>query len=242
MSESPFFAFLSREINELRRRLLICLAALVLVAGLMMGCPSWQHSWALQGLSFLESQLLPAGLHLVYLSPLEPMAVAMKLSLAVAFLACLPLLLWHVVGFTLPALAAGMRPFYVRFALLSVLFMGAGLFLTYQFMLPLTLKMLLAYGTAAGGVPTLTFENFYSFCVLVLLAFALPFEAPLVMGFLQRFNLVEAKTFRSIRLKAYGVFMIVSQFVTPDPLITPTIFCLVSFALYEIGILMGSLL
>lgn len=240
MSESPFFSFLAREINELRRRLLICLGALALVSGLMMGFPSWEHSWSLQLLAYLQARLLPQGLHLVYLNPLEPMAIAMKVSLAVAFLICLPLTLWHFVAFTLPALAKGMRGFYVRFALLSVLFIGAGIYLTYAFMLPITLKMLLAYGQAAGGVPMLTFERFYSFCVLVILAFALPFETPLVMGFLQRFNLVEAATFRSIRLKAYGVFMIVAQFVTPDPLVTPTIFCLVSFALYEIGILMGN--
>jgi Tat protein translocase TatC len=240
MSESPFFDFLAREINELRRRLFICLGALALVSGLMMGFPSWEHSWALQLLAYLQTQLLPSGLHLVYLNPLEPMSVAMKVSVAVAFLSCLPLILWHGVAFTMPALAKGMRAFYARFVLLSVLFIGAGIYLTYAFMLPITLKMLLSYGQAAGGIPMLSFERFYSFCVLVIFAFALPFETPLIMGFLQRFNLVNASTFRSIRLKVYGVFMIVAQFVTPDPLVTPTIFCVVCFALYEIGILMGS--
>ena len=240
MDDFPFIQFVIREIDELRRRLLICLAALALVSGLMIGFPSWEHSWALQLLSALQSRLLPEGVHLVYLNPLEPMAIALKFSVSVSFMLCLPLLIWHFTAFTLPAFSEGMRGFYLKFTLLSVAFIAAGLFLTYEFMLPLTLKMLLAYGQAAGGVPMLTFERFYSFCLVVLFAFALPFETPLVMGFLQRFNIVEAKTFRAIRLKAYGVIMIVSQFVTPDPLLTPTIFCAVSFVLYEIGILMGS--
>jgi sec-independent protein translocase protein TatC len=240
LSEYPFIDFLAREIGELRRRLLICLGALALASTLMMGYPSWDNSWALQLLGYLQTHLLPQGVHLVFLDPLEPMAVAIKLSLGVSLLACLPLLLWHFVAFTAPALAKGMRAFYIRFTILSVLFIAAGLALTYAFMLPLTLKMLLAYGQVAGGVPMITFDRFYSFCVLVLLAFALPFETPILMGFLQRFNFVEAKTFREHRLKAFGLIMIVSQLVTPDPIITPSIFCAVSFLLYEVGIWMGS--
>lgn len=240
MSEYPFIDFIVREVDELRRRLLVVLLALALVSGLMMGAPSWEHSWALQLLSYLQTHLLPQGVHLVYMHPLEPMAVAMKVSVAVAILLCLPLLLWQFVAFTAPAMAPGMRGFYVRFVTLSIAFVSLGLFLTYAFMLPLTLKMLLAYGQASGAEPMLSFDRFYGFCLLVLLAFALPFETPLIMAFLQRFNLVEAKTFRSIRLKAYGVIMIVSQFVTPDPLVTPTLFCVVSFLLYEVGIWMGA--
>ena len=52
-----------------------------------------------------------------------------------------------------------------------------------------------------------------------------------------RFNLVSADWFRAHRRQVYGVILLVAQFVTPDPLISPLIFTALGWALYEIGIL-----
>ncbi len=184
--------------------------------------------------------MLPAGTHLVFLSPLEPMTQMFKLALAVSVIACVPLLTYHFLAFTRPALDKGMHGFYVRFVVLAMAFFAAGLcFSGFQFMLPLTLKMLIRYGVQAGGEAQITFERFYSFITMFLLAFSLPFEIPLVIGFLHRFNLVPVDWFRAHRRQAYGVFLLVSQFVTPDPLVTPLIFTAMGITLYEVGILMA---
>lgn len=235
-SESPFLDFLIREGEELRRRLLWCLGALALVAGALIGLPNWEHSFALKLAAWLQQALLPAGIKLVFLDPLEPMMVVLKLSLIVAFTACSPLFIWHFLRFTMPAFEKGMRSFYLRFTFLALALFSLGAFLAAKFLLPLTLDMLLSYGISAGGVPQLTFERFYSFSALVVVAFALPFETPLIMGFLHRFNIVTSDNFRAWRWKAWGFFMILSQFVTPDPLVTPLIFTGLTIFLYELGL------
>ena len=236
---SPFIEFLIREGEELRRRLLWCLACFGLVSAVLLGAPTWEHSYALRLVAALQAALLPEGVKLVFMDPLEPMLVVFKVSLLASMLVSSPVLIWHFIAFTAPALAKGLRAYYVRFTLLALGLLSLGLWLTYKFMLPLTLKMLLAYGQAAGGTAMISFERFYSFSLMVLLAFALPFETPLLMSFLHRFNIVDVSNFRSWRWKVYGVFMIVSEFVTPDPLITPLIFIALSIVLYECGILLA---
>ncbi len=238
-SESPFLDFLVREGVELRRRLMWCVGSFMLISGLMLGAPSWEHSYAIQLFDHLQSALLPLGTKLVFLDPLEPMVVVFKLSMLASLVLTAPILIWHVFAFTAPALAPGMRSFYGRFVVLAILLFALGLWLTYRFMLPLTLHMLMAYGAAAGGSPMITFERFYSFSLLVLLAFALPFETPLLMGFLHRFNIVDVETMRRWRLKFYGVFILVAQFVTPDPIVTPLMFIGMMIVLFESGLLLA---
>ncbi len=236
--ESPFLRFVFSEFGELRRRFLWCLAILVLVCGALMGLPSWEHSWVMDISAWVQARLLPPGMRLVFLDPLEAMLVMFKVSMVVSLAACLPVLAYHFVAFTAPALDRGYRWFYTGFVLASVLLFALGAGLTFFFFLPLTVHMLVQYGLAAGGVAQITFDKFYSFVFLFLLVFSLPFEAPLVMGFLHHYNLVPASTFRTSRLKVYGVLIILSQFVTPDPVITPTIFIVMTILLYESGILL----
>jgi sec-independent protein translocase protein TatC len=239
MTESNFFQFIIREIDELRRRLLWCLASLGLVSAVLMGAPHWEDSYVIRLSNWLKQSLLPAGAHLVFLSPLEPMTQMFKLALAVSVIACVPVLTYHFLAFTRPALSEGMRGFYARFVVLAMLFFAIGLCFSGFLLAPLTFEMLIRYGVQAGGEAQITFERFYSFITMFLLAFSTPFEIPLLIGFLHRFNLVPVDWFKGHRRQAYGVFLLVSQFVTPDPLVTPLIFTAMGIALYEVGILMA---
>jgi sec-independent protein translocase protein TatC len=228
-----------REISELRRRFLWCLGSVGLVSAVLLGLPSWEHSFVLQLSTALKAALLPEGARLVFLSPMEPMAQMIKLSMVLGVLASFPILVWHFLAFTRPALPEGLRGFYGRAVFTASLLFAAGLAFSALVLAPLTFDLLISYGLAAGGEAQITFERFYSFITLFLLTFALPFEIPLLMAFLHRFNLVTVDWFRSVRLQAWGVFMLVSQFVTPDPIVTPLIFTVMGIVLYELGLLLS---
>jgi sec-independent protein translocase protein TatC len=234
---SGLFAFLTREFSELRRRLLWCVGCLLVVSCLLMGLPHWQDSYVMRLAAWVQQALLP-GNKPVFLDPLEPMMVMFKISVVVSVALCLPLLAYHFAAFTLPALDKGYKNFYLGFIAAAVGLLALGLAVTSVLFLPLTVKMLVDYGRAAGGLPQITFDRFYSFIFLFLLAFSLPFEAPLVMGFLHRFNLVPLGSLKAMRLKVYGVLVILSQFVTPDPILTPTLFIAETILLYESGLLL----
>ena len=237
MSQENFFNFIARELEELRRRLVWCLGSLALVSAVLMGAPRWEDSYVLRLSAVLKAKLLPPGAHLVFLSPLEPMVQMFKLSLVLGLIVCLPILVHHFIGFTKPALAEGMRGFYVKVILLALGLFAVGVTVSGLFLAPLTFDSLIHYGMQAGGEAQITFERFYSFIFLFLLTFAIPFEIPLVMAFLHRFNLVDVNWFRAHRRQAYGVVLLISQFVTPDPLISPLIFTALGWILFEVGIL-----
>lgn len=238
LSEYPFFAFLLREIKELRRRLLWCLGSVGLFSGVLIGLPTWEDSYVLRISTWMRDAWLPQGAKLVFLSPLEPMAQMIKLGTVLGFAASVPVLAWHFVAFTRPALPEGMRPQFTRFVALALGLFAVGLAFSGAVLAPLALDTLIGYGVAAGGEAQITFERFFGFLSVFLLAFALPFEIPLVMGFLHRYNLVSADWFRSVRLQAWGVGMLLSQFIMPDPILTPLIFTGLFIALYEGGLLL----
>ena len=237
MSEENFFNFIARELVELRRRFVWCMASLAVVSGVLMGAPHWEDSYVLRLSAIFKAKLLPPGAHLVFLSPLEPMVEMFKLSLALGLIACLPIWVYHFIGFTKPAFAEGMRSFYVKVTLLALGLFALGIAVSAVFLAPMTFDSLIRYGMQAGGEAQITFERFYSFIFLFLLTFATPFEIPLVMAFLHRFNLVDVDWFRGHRRQAYGVILLISQFVTPDPLISPLIFTALGWTLFEVGIL-----
>jgi sec-independent protein translocase protein TatC len=241
-AEFPFFAFVLREINELRARALWCVGSLVVSAGVLLAFPSWEDSYVLRFSTFLRNQLLPPEAHLVFLSPLEPMAQMIKLSMVLGTVISLPVLVWHFVRFTLPAMSEGLRGFYIRATFLALILLALGIAFSALVLMPMSFKMLISYGSHAGGEAQITFERFYSFITLFLLTFALPFEIPLVMGFLHRFNLVPSAWFRKHRFQAWGVLMLISQFVTPDPIVTPLIFTGMGIVLFESGLWMAYLL
>jgi sec-independent protein translocase protein TatC len=236
MGKQSFFDFLASELDELRRRLAWCLGALVLSSAVFMGAPSWEDSYVLRLSAWLKSVLLPPGAHLVFLSPLEPMVQMFKLSLALGAIVCLPIFVYHFIAFTAPAFSEGMRGFYVKVLLLSILLFAVGMAVSGIFLAPMTFGSLVHYGMAAGGEAQITFERFYSFILLFLLTFSAPFEIPLVMAFLHRFNLVPVDWFRLHRRQVYGVILLIAQFVTMDPLISPLIFTALGWLLYELGI------
>lgn len=237
MGKQGFFDFIASELNELRRRLVWSLGALVLASAVLMGAPSWEDSYVLRFSTWLKTALLPPGAHLVFLSPLEPMVQMFKLSLALGVILTLPILVYHFIAFTRPAFAKGMQSYYIRGILIALGLFAVGMAVSGFLLAPFTFSSLIHYGTAAGGEAQITFERFYSFILLFLLTFAAPWELPLVMAFLHRFNLVDADWFRAHRRQAYGVVLLVSQFVTPDPLVSPMIFTALGWGLYEIGIL-----
>jgi sec-independent protein translocase protein TatC len=235
--QENFFDFIARELDELRGRFIWCLGSLALVAAVLMGAPHWEDSFATRLSGMLKAKLLPPGAHLVFLSPLEPMVQMFKLSLALGFVICLPILVYHFIAFTKPAMPEGMRGFYVKVILLALGLFALGMAVSGYFLAPMTFETLLHYGMAAGGEAQITFERFYSFILLFLITFAAPFEIPLVMAFLHRFNWVSVEWFREHRRQFYGVILLVAQFITPDPLISPMIFTGLGWILYEIGIL-----
>jgi Sec-independent protein secretion pathway component TatC len=138
-------------LEELRKRLfLAALVPLPLAIGLFFVAPQIRAILTDPVLDALRAEGLPAQLQVM--SPIESLAVDMKLSLIGAILVSLPWVLYQAWRFISPGLYAHERRFAHFLVPLSTLLAACGLALMYFAILPLMLRGLIAM---SGNIPTL---------------------------------------------------------------------------------------
>jgi sec-independent protein translocase protein TatC len=194
-------------LDELRRRSIISLAALVICALLFFPLSE----------QLLHLLKIPAGNHLgplVYFSPEEALVTYMRLSFFGGFIVCLPILLSQIWAFLAPALPDKMRARSVPVILaVSSLFL-AGVIFAYEILLPSALQFLLSFSTSSL-VPTISVGKYISFVLGFLLACGTSFQMPLLIGGLTYAGIITPVwLIKNFKLAVIGL-LILSAFLTP---------------------------
>lgn len=175
-------------LDELRRRLIVCVVALVVAfAGMYAVHESLVEvlTWPLPGSASL----------LVTLSPTEPFFTTLKVSLWAAVLVALPVWLYQLYAFIIPAVSD--QPKRVMVAVvagLSGLFV-AGVAFGYSVVLPFALRFLLGFGGDTFNSQVRAGE-YFGFVTTMLLASGLMFEVPVAMTALSRMGITSAAFYR----------------------------------------------
>lgn len=223
-------------LDELRRRILISVAALVV---------SVVAAFIAQDFVFtlIKRPLTSSGIktQLITLSPSEPFMTVIKVSVYAGFLLALPILLWEFWSYIMPALYEREKKMVLPYvALTAGLFLGGVLF-GYFLVLPVGLRFLVGYG---GDIflQQLRAGEYVSFVSLFLLAFGATFELPIVMLLLGGLGIINSRLLRKQRRVAVVVIAVVSMVLTPsqDPvsmllMMAPLLF------LYEFSIVLTRL-
>lgn len=194
-------------------------------------------SLAARAFDALAERLVPPGVELVALRPVEAVLAQVQMALFLALVTVMPLLLYEVGAFIGPALREKER----RIAR-TVLPLVGGLLLVgalfgYLKMAPLMIQTLYAYAPGIGARPLVAVSDLVSFALLIVIAFALAFELPVVMYALSRFGIVSATVFWKYFRHAVVVIVLVAGIVTPDPsVVSQLLVALPVTALYLVGI------
>jgi len=157
-----------------------------------------------------------SGSGLIFTQPTEAFFGYIKLSFYVGLIVGMPLVLYHVWRFVVPALYQRERRY-----MLSGLFWGAALFYggaayCLFVIVPLALTFLVGVGQPYL-VPLFTLNNYISFVSFLMLVFGLCFEVPLVMYLVVKIGLVQRQTLvKQWRLLILGAF-VVAAVLTPTP-------------------------
>lgn len=231
-----------KHLDELRTRILICVISFLLLACVFLLIPSFNNSISNQIIRYLQNYFLKdilkdSQLKLIFLDPLEPVFVSMKMSVLLSFIILVPLFLYQVFAFIAPAFARDRRIMISWFLSGSVVFLAIGGLLAYFVLIPATFKILINYGLSSGSLPQLTLGKFFNFTFWMFLLFSLPFELPVIIGLLVYSGIISTDKLRKIRKSAYLVILIFTAAVTPDP--TPFSMLIMSaclIILYEAGI------
>lgn len=216
-------------LEELRRRLIICIAVLIVTA---------IAAYPLHGY-ILRLLMVPAGeINLNVLEVTEAFKVNILLSFFVGVVISFPVLAYQTLKFVLPALKRRERRLLIPLVILFfVLFLG-GVVFSYFNLLPVATRWLLAQGQ--GLELTLAVSRYVSFVGWFLLASGVAFELPLVLLALIKVGLVDRRMLRKQWRVAYVVILLLAAILTPDwSPITMMVLALPMIFLYELALLLA---
>jgi sec-independent protein translocase protein TatC len=219
---------------ELRQRLKW--AVIWLLLGFC-GC----YYWAQQIFHYMMKPIfaaLPEGekaLH--FSSSIEPFMIYLKVGLYAGLFAASPFIFWQIWLFVAPGLYRKERRKIVPFVAAATLFFVGGAVFCYKVILPPAFEFLI--NTAGPDIkPVLMMDDQLGLVMMMLLAFGIIFELPLILTLLAMIGVVDYKFLSKYRRHAIVLNVIVAAVVTPtgDPF-NLALMALPMMLCYELGVL-----
>lgn len=223
---------------ELRTRLIVSLAAFLLLSILAFIFYDPIFDFIIEPLCALPPEKLgPQGCKLIQTTPMEGFQVRLKLTAMVGLILASPVWLYQLWAFIVPGLTKQERRYAIPFVVSSVTLFLVGATFAYL-LLPTGLRVLIALG-GNDLVAFLRADGYINFVGLMLIAFGVTFELPLVLLFLGLAGVLSVETLRKHRKMAIVAIAALSAVVTPsqDPY-TMLAMAVPLYLLYEVTILL----
>ena len=217
-------------LDEIRSRLVIG-AIVVGVAGAL--C-YWQNHLIFE---ILNKPL--DGRELLTLSPTEPFITTLTLSFYASLLLSLPILLYQLYAFILPAFSPTERKVALPLLLMVPVLFIAGVAFCYFIVLSPAIDFLLSFNADEFNTQ-LRAKDYYSFAALTMLALGLLFQVPIGILAVTRLGLTTPEKLRKHRRYAYlGIAVLAAMLPTIDP-VTLVLEIIPIVLLYETGIVLAA--
>jgi sec-independent protein translocase protein TatC len=172
---------------------------------------------------------------------LEPALIKLKLTGIMGLFFALPVVMYQLWAFIVPGLTKRERRLAIPFVVSSVLLFALGALFAYV-TLPKALGFLLGFAGSSFS-PLLSGDRFFTFVVLVAVAFGISFEFPVVLVFLQLAGVIHTQQLRRWRRGAILGIAIFAAVITPssDPY-TMLAMMIPMWLFYEVSIIIGRLM
>lgn len=172
---------------------------------------------------------------LVYLNPIEPFNLYVKLALIAGLFLASPWVLYQVWLFISPGLYPKERRYVIPFVLFtSGLFISGGLF-AYKFAFPIALNFLIGY--AHRFSPQITINEYFDLFSTVVLGLGLIFELPTLIFFLSLLGIVSARFLvRNFRYAVLIIFVVAAVITPTADITTMMVFAAPMLGLYVLSI------
>ena len=223
---------------ELRRRLIISVVALVVGAIVGFIVFDWILSLLIRPYREATGN---AEATFVFLDPLEAFATRLKVAAWTGAFLASPVVLWQLWRFITPGLHKKEKRYAIPFIVVSILLFALGAFVAV-----FTFETALRFLVGMGGdqlTPLFSASKFLSFMILMIIAFGIAFEFPVLLVFLELAGVLTSRRLRSWRRPALVVIVAIAAVITPsqDPY---SLFMMVApmYLFYEGAILVGRLL
>ncbi len=218
---------LTEHLGELRTRIVRCALAITIgaVAVLAFYDPilrflrqPYTDLCAARGAEFCGA-VAPDGTAMLYnLGPLEGFGLRMRIGMYGGLLLALPVVMWQIWRFVVPALKANEKKYAIPFITSSMALFGLGCLLAY-----LTLEKALEFLISwAGQDVQATFQvsKYVSLVTLMAFAFGIGFQFPILLVFLQLIGVLQPQQLMSVWRYAIVGIVVAAAVITPsgDPI------------------------
>jgi sec-independent protein translocase protein TatC len=229
---------MAEHLDELRTRLIISLAAFIALSIVAFVFYDPIFDFIIKPLCGLPPEKLgPQGCKLIQTTPMEGFQVRLKLTAMVGLILASPVWLYQLWAFIVPGLTRKEKRYAIPFVVSSLTLFLVGSTFAYL-LLPTGLRVLIGLG-GEGLVAFLRADGYINFVGLMLIAFGITFELPLVLLFLGLAGVISVATLRKHRKAAIVGIAAIAAVVTPsqDPY-TMLAMAVPLWLLYELTILL----
>ena len=218
-------------LDELRSRLIVTAFALAVAFGLCF----WQNHRLLD----IVNDPLPHGIKPITLSPAESFTTTMTVSAYFALLLTLPIILYELYAFVLPAFTPTERKIAFPLLMLIPFLFIAGVVFGYFIVIPAAIKFLLNFNDDQFNIQ-IRAREYYSFVSLTLIAMGAVFQVPVGILAATRLGLTTPQKLRKNRRYAFLICSIVAAALPGVDPVSMLIEMVPLLVLYELSILLAA--
>lgn len=225
---------LVEHLDELRTRLFVCLAAL----GVALAICFWQNHLLLE---IAQGPLPSDHDQLITFGVTEPFTTTLTVSAYGAIVLSLPVVLWQLYAYVLPAFSETERRVILPILLLFPVLFIAGIAFAYFVVMPAAVNFLLNFNDGQFNIQVRA-RDYYSFFSMTEIACGLVFQMPLAIIAVTRLGIVRVEQLSENRRYAYLVIAILAAALPGVDPVTMLIEMVPLLVLYELSILLARIL
>jgi sec-independent protein translocase protein TatC len=222
---------LVEHLDELRSRIVVCVA----VFGVALALCLWQNHLLLE----IASGPLPNDHDkLITFGVTEPFSTTLTVAAYGAIVLSLPILLYQLYAYVLPAFSPTERRVVVPILLLFPVLFLAGIAFAYFVVMPAAVKFLLNFNDSQFNIQVRA-RDYYSFFSTTMIAGGLVFQLPLAIIAVVRLGILRIDQLTSNRRYAYLAIAILAAALPGVDPVTMIIEMVPLLVLYELSILLA---
>ena len=222
---------LMEHLEELRQRL--TRAAIAVGVGFLIA-----YFFKEQLYSYLTIPLkaaMPPEAKLIYTAPAEAFFTYLKVAFLAGLVGASPVIFYQLWRFISPGLYESERRNIWPFVIFSSVLFIAGAIFCYAIVFPYAFQFFMSFATDEI-TPMLKLNEYLSFSSMLLFAFGVVFEMPLILVFLGRLGVVTSQGLRKKRKYAILIMFAGAAFITPPDVVSQILMALPLMVLYEVSI------
>jgi sec-independent protein translocase protein TatC len=223
---------LMEHLNELRKRLINCIIALIVGFGVA-------YVFHTRLVGFIQKPLVDIGLKMTMTHPTDALDLFIKTSFVFGFIGASPIILYQVWLFISPGMYAHEKKYVWPFMTATVGLFLAGAWFGYRYVLPGAMVILIQdFGKNFSHM--ITIEDYIGFFLAVILGLGISFELPILIFFLALFGIVDAKFLLKHYQYAVLAIFLVAAIICPMPdAASMTLFASPMLVLYFAGVVIA---